>query len=504
MKQYAIAALAAWGAFSAAGGELNSAGQRGRVMLGKMSSETALFFGMEGGGMAVPSHLNSLNSLDGIRVLEISEYATNVPDGVFEGAKELSTVVLGKNLASIGKRAFADCPKLECVVFPWKLRMRSRPWIDLADDAFAGCSTNLTRVEVQWYMEARGRFSRDLGQRGPWRRRVEISRNMLHTFDAYDGISENGIFVDGDFLCRRFMYRREKENECSAQVLMYLGDARTVVVPEKLGGVPVRDIQVSLFPEGKKADGLVILPDLDDSCGFLRSLSCRTMHNSNIQPGTPPFRRLCLKCPSWCQFMYFCRMDTLDFGIDMFVVEPRDVKLSRQLLKYDAQRLSVVPRWVDGVEIVESGFLEMDGFRYLRRGAGLVVRRYVDGLRRESGEPGKDGCCDAVVPEYVDGLPVVEIWNSAFEGCGVWRVILPRTIQIIGRDAFSGCSNLERVVVPDGVEELPDGVFAGCSSLKEVSLPDSIVRISQHAFDGASVKLTFRRHADQGTIANSP
>ena len=100
MKRYALAALAAWGAFSAAGGELNSAGQRGRVMLGKMSSETALFFGMEGGGVAVPSHLNSLNSLDGIRVLEISEYATNVPDGVFEGAKELSTVVLGKNLAS--------------------------------------------------------------------------------------------------------------------------------------------------------------------------------------------------------------------------------------------------------------------------------------------------------------------------------------------------------------------------------------------------------------------
>ena len=92
---------------------------------------------------------------------------------------------------------------------------------------------------------------------------------------------------------------------------------------------------------------------------------------------------------------------------------------------------------------------------------------------------------EMVIPYEHEGLPVVEIINTAFfvtpnnDGAtlslpNLKSVILPKTIRRIGNHAFRN-SGLYSIEIPDSVVAIGDCVFAGCSNLKEITIPDSVV-----------------------------
>lgn len=62
--------------------------------------------------------------------------------------------------------------------------------------------------------------------------------------------------------------------------------------------------------------------------------------------------------------------------------------------------------------------------------------------------------------------------------------VIPEGVQVIGRDAFCGCSALKQVTVPDGVKTIGEDAFASCSRLMRIELPDSVVSIGDGAFAG--------------------
>ncbi|MGN0630357.1 MAG: leucine-rich repeat protein [Ruminococcus sp.] len=142
---------------------------------------------------------------------------------------------------------------------------------------------------------------------------------------------------------------------------------------------------------------------------------------------------------------------------------------------------------------------------------------------------------EAVIPAEIDGMPVTEIKNSAFqERTRLTKVVLPETVTKIGDYAFHQCIRLEEVYIPETVSEIgwnilkgtpwlknqpegcviagkgiviaysgevqqlviPEGVsaIAGCAfensdSLMSVSIPESVSVIGGLAFSGCS-KLT--------------
>ena len=64
-------------------------------------------------------------------------------------------------------------------------------------------------------------------------------------------------------------------------------------------------------------------------------------------------------------------------------------------------------------------------------------------------------------------------------------MLLPTTIQIIGDDAFSGCTSITSLAIPDSVDEIGSYAFKGCSNLTSVTL-GYYVRIDSLAFAGCS------------------
>ena len=92
--------------------------------------------------------------------------------------------------------------------------------------------------------------------------------------------------------------------------------------------------------------------------------------------------------------------------------------------------------------------LARDGTYYILSGIGTVTDE------------------DIVIPSTYNGLPVMEIGNSAFSEYQFIRsVVIPEGVTRIW-DGFSGCTKLEAVTLPTTLELIGPNAFANCSSLR--------------------------------------
>ncbi len=82
------------------------------------------------------------------------------------------------------------------------------------------------------------------------------------------------------------------------------------------------------------------------------------------------------------------------------------------------------------------------------------------------------------IPEGVRSVP-----EYAFEQCRYLRnVILPATIEKIGRNAFYGCKGMPSLRLNDGIKEIGDSAFYECDGVLSVEIPGTIASIGKNVF----------------------
>lgn len=88
-----------------------------------------------------------------------------------------------------------------------------------------------------------------------------------------------------------------------------------------------------------------------------------------------------------------------------------------------------------------------------------------------------------VVPDEVDGVPVVALGNNALRDNEIITgIVLPDSIISLGNAAFRHCTRLEEIDLPDGILELPKQLFAGCQRLRRVKLPARLIAMESSVF----------------------
>ncbi len=98
---------------------------------------------------------------------------------------------------------------------------------------------------------------------------------------------------------------------------------------------------------------------------------------------------------------------------------------------------------------------------------------------------------DIIIPNVIEGLPVIEIGEGAFRyRAQITKVTLPDTVTKIGDFAFEKCINLNTIVLNNKLSFIGAHAFCGCDELENgVALPRSIQTVESFAFHNCN-KLT--------------
>ncbi|MBQ7815283.1 MAG: leucine-rich repeat protein, partial [Thermoguttaceae bacterium] len=120
----------------------------------------------------------------------------------------------------------------------------------------------------------------------------------------------------------------------------------------------------------------------------------------------------------------------------------------------------------------ESEFLKLvDGCLVTIADEEVNYKRLIAYFGERSGE--------LVVPEGV-----VDVFISAFEGADFETVRLPKSVRVVNNEAFKDCKSLKRVVIPEDSElgTIGNTAFGGCESLETFDCPKSMKVICASAF----------------------
>lgn len=68
----------------------------------------------------------------------------------------------------------------------------------------------------------------------------------------------------------------------------------------------------------------------------------------------------------------------------------------------------------------------------------------------------------------------------------IYEVTLEDGVESIGKNAFFGCTRLEKITIPDSMKSIKTEAFLMCSSLKSIEIPANVTDIALLAFDDCS------------------
>jgi len=98
---------------------------------------------------------------------------------------------------------------------------------------------------------------------------------------------------------------------------------------------------------------------------------------------------------------------------------------------------------------------------------------------------------DVTIPDTVNGVTITGIDTGAFsKNKNIKTVIMPDTIERLGKASFSDCENLEKVVLSNKLTDLPDKLFNDSYKLKTVVVPSAVERIDHKIFNKNTVIYT--------------
>lgn len=118
-----------------------------------------------------------------------------------------------------------------------------------------------------------------------------------------------------------------------------------------------------------------------------------------------------------------------------------------------------------------------------REDGGIVITRY-KGKRAEVNVPemiGKDTV--RAIGEYAFSPDAVRLTEEQKElRRNITKIVLPETVEIIGKFAFCHCEGLSSINIPKAVKMIEDDTFYSCKSLISVNMPNGVKSIGEHAF----------------------
>lgn len=96
---------------------------------------------------------------------------------------------------------------------------------------------------------------------------------------------------------------------------------------------------------------------------------------------------------------------------------------------------------------------------------------------------------NVTIPDEYQGEKIEGIDSCVFQDhAELEEIKLPKSLRIIGEEAFSGCTNLKKIEIPETVETICEYAFCKCTNLKKIHLPKALKVILDYVFMDAGVE----------------
>ena len=180
----------------------------------------------------------------------------------------------------------------------------------------------------------------------------------------------------------------------------------------------------------------------------------------------------------------------------------------------DTGSQTVPPTQTPSESTTNTNNLEMYDYDWVPSGGNIIITNYF----------GSD--MSPVIPDKINGLPVVSIGDNCFKNKKITSVYIPSTVNNIGVAAFSGCAELKNVYflsntstvhigasafqnckklavinLPTQTQTIGNNAFSNCSSLEKLTIPPAVTNIGASAFTGTSENFTIYCKQDTEALA---
>ncbi len=270
----------------------------------------------------------------------------------------------------------------------------------------------------------------------------------------------------------------------------FTGEETTLVIPAKIGGLPVTSIRDSAF-YGCSGLTSVIIPVGVTSIGDSAFENCSGLTSVIIPTGV---RSVGDNAFEGCSGLKSVRLPSSvkSIGYNAFVdcsaltsftVESGNSvysSLEGVLLNKARTEIILYPGGKKGAYAIPVGITSIGGNAF-RACSGLTSVNLPFSLKKI------DYCafrrCNGLTSVNIPDS-VTTIGNSAFDYCKELKSVnFGRGVTSIGYGAFQGCTALTNITIPGSVTSLGDNLFWGCSALSSVSIPSSVKSIGDAAFE---------------------
>ncbi len=99
-----------------------------------------------------------------------------------------------------------------------------------------------------------------------------------------------------------------------------------------------------------------------------------------------------------------------------------------------------------------------------------------------------------LIPDKIENAPVVRI--ASLENDNITTITVPQTLDVIDEKAIR-CSNLKEMIVHEGLERIGKDAFEQCEKLEKITLPRTIDYIGRKAFSQEFIE---KQHEARGVI----
>ena len=387
--------------------------------------------------------LTIVNIPDVVTFEGIMYSVTNIASEVFSSCYNLSSIIVGNKVETIGMNAFYNCIALSSVALGNNVK-------SLEDGAFFACSS-LTSINIPESMT-------HIGQ--------SVFEGSPMTWENSSNWDNDFLYIDNCLISLRDKYfygtltLREGTKLLADYVCNNLPYVTSVIIPESLKIIPLGAFQMCTgltsitIPNTVTSIGEYAF----EGCSYLKSI---TIGTNVTDIGTFAFAG----CPSLDSIVWNAKKLQDDSHAGGKIFNSLSAPLSVTSITFG-----------DSVEHIPSGMCAgMPNLTSVSMGKNVKII-------------GHGAFFDCT---FLESLPIGEsveiIGGQAFQGCHRLKSItLPESLKIIGGSAFHVCTSLTSVVIPNSVTTIEGSAFESCSALESLTIGKSVNYIGLLAVNGCS------------------